>query len=214
MLSDPIKKPLLRGHSHQAMFFVSLGGLIMLLALSKNGLEFTSIFVYSLGVLSMFGISALYHRVNWSPENRALFRKFDHSAIYLMIAATMTPVAMLGLSASSMSVLLWTIWIVAVLGVIKSIWFTNLPKYLNAILYIGAGYVIMPYGNELFESMGLWPVILLAAGGLAYSIGAVIYAVKRPNPSPVYFGYHEVFHMLVNLAAILHFIMVYLILVK
>ncbi|MBL1421551.1 MAG: hemolysin III family protein [Alphaproteobacteria bacterium] len=209
-----IKKPLLRGRSHEAMFFVSVGALLMLMALTTSGFELISIVVYAFGVVSMLGISALYHRVNWSVENRALMRKFDHSAIYLMIAGTFTPVAMLGLSDQSMRVLLWTIWIVAIVGIVKSIWFTNLPKFLNAILYLATGVVIFPYMTELFDGIGLMSIVLLAAGGIVYAIGAVIYAVKRPNPWPLYFGYHEVFHLLVIVAAIFHFIMVYLILIK
>lgn len=214
MANEMSKKPLLRGRSHEAMFFVSIGALLMLMALTTRGFELISIVVYAFGVVSMLGISALYHRVNWSVENRALMRKFDHSAIYLMIAGTFTPVAMLGLSGQSMGILLWTIWIVAIVGIVKSIWFTNLPKFLNVLLYLAAGVVIFPYMAELFDGIGLVAIILLAAGGIVYAIGAVIYAVKRPNPWPLYFGYHEVFHLLVIVAAILHFIMVYLILVK
>ena len=214
MANEMNKKPLLRGRSHEAMFFVSIGALLMLMALTTRGFELISIVVYAFGVVSMLGISALYHRVNWSVENRALMRKFDHSAIYLMIAGTFTPVAMLGLSGQSMGILLWTIWIVAIVGIVKSIWFTNLPKFLNVLLYLAAGVVIFPYMAELFDGIGLVAIILLAAGGIVYAIGAVIYAVKRPNPWPLYFGYHEVFHLLVIVAAILHFIMVYLILVK
>ena len=214
MANEMSKKPLLRGRSHEAMFFVSIGALLMLMALTTRRFELISIMVYAFGVVSMLGISALYHRVNWSVENRALMRKFDHSAIYLMIAGTFTPVAMLGLSGQSMGILLWTIWIVAIVGIVKSIWFTNLPKFLNVLLYLAAGVVIFPYMAELFDGIGLVAIILLAAGGIVYAIGAVIYAVKRPNPWPLYFGYHEVFHLLVIVAAILHFIMVYLILVK
>lgn len=205
-------KPFFRGHSHQAMFFVSLGALIMLLARTNTGLELMAILVYAFGVLSMFGISALYHRVNWSVEKKALFRKFDHSAIYLMIAGTFTPVAILGLSDQSMPVLLGTIWVVAILGIVKSFWFADSPKILNVILYLGAGVVVFPYLGELFDGIGLVPIVLLAAGGAVYAIGAVIYGAKRPDPSPLYFGYHEIFHVFVVVAAILHFMMVYLIL--
>ncbi|PCI88439.1 MAG: hypothetical protein COB24_02785 [Hyphomicrobiales bacterium] len=214
MINTTPKKPLLRGHSHQSMFFVSLGALIMLMTLTTTGGEFVAILVYAFGVLSMFGISALYHRVNWSVDKKALFRRFDHSAIYLMIAGTFTPVAILGLSNQSMHVLLWTIWMVAILGIIKSFWFANSPNILNVIIYLGAGVVIFPYVGELFDGIGLVPIILMAAGGIVYAIGAIIYGIKRPNPSPIYFGYHEIFHILVIVAAILHFIMVNLILEK
>lgn len=214
MTKQPMTKPILRGHFHQAMFFISLGGLAVLLSLTNSNRELISILVYAFGVLSMFGISALYHRINWSSQNRALFRKLDHSAIFVMIAGTFTPVAMLGLSAESSKILLLTIWGVTILGVVKSIWLTNLPKLLNAALYVGAGYVIYPYIDELSASLGANGMYLLVAGGFIYSIGAAIYAFKKPNPYPKYFGYHEVFHLLVNVAAILHFMAVYALVAK
>lgn len=214
MTKQPMTKPILRGHFHQAMFFISLGGLAVLLSLTNSNRELISIMVYAFGVLSMFGISALYHRINWSSQNRALFRKLDHSAIFVMIAGTFTPVAMLGLSAESSKILLLTIWGVTILGVVKSIWLTNLPKLLNAALYVGAGYVIYPYIDELSASLGANGMYLLVAGGFIYSIGAAIYAFKKPNPYPKYFGYHEVFHLLVNVAAILHFMAVYALVAK
>lgn len=214
MTKQPMTKPILRGHFHQAMFFISLGGLAVLLSLTNSNRELISILVYAFGALSMFGISALYHRIDWSSQNRALFRKLDHSAIFVMIAGTFTPVAMLGLSAESSKILLLTIWGVTILGVVKSIWLTNLPKLLNAALYVGAGYVIYPYIDELSASIGANGMYLLVAGGLIYSIGAAIYAFKKPNPYPKYFGYHEVFHLLVNVAAILHFMAVYALVAK
>ncbi|MGL1922301.1 MAG: hemolysin III family protein [Hyphomicrobiales bacterium] len=214
MTKQPMTKPILRGHFHQAMFFISLGGLAVLASLTNSNRELISILVYAFGVLSMFGISALYHRINWSSQNRALFRKLDHSAIFVMIAGTFTPVAMLGLSAESSKILLLTIWGVTILGVVKSIWLTNLPKLLNAALYVGAGYVIYPYIDELSASLGANGMYLLVAGGFIYSIGAAIYSFKKPNPYPKYFGYHEVFHLLVNVAAILHFMAVYALVAK
>jgi hemolysin III len=204
-----MSKPILRGYFHQAMFFISLGVLIMLLLETKERFETLSILIYSIGVLSMFGVSALYHRINWSDEKRQLMRKLDHSAIYIMIAGTMTPIGVLGLKPESMKVLLITIWAIAIFGVLKSIWFTNLPKLLNAILCLVAGYMITPYFNELSINIGTANVVLIVVGGVFYSVGALVYGLKRPNPFPLVFGYHEIFHVLVSFGAIAHFAIVY-----
>lgn len=207
-------KPLLRGHLHQAMFFISLGALVLLLFQTVETYQFISTLVYSFGVLSMFGISAVYHRINWSESQRQLMRKLDHSAIYLMIAGTFTPIAVMGLEPNSKKVLLVTIWTVAAFGIIKSIWLTNLPKLFNAILCLIAGYLIVPYFGELKLNIGMTNIVLIIIGGAFYTFGAIIYGVKKPNPYPKVLGYHEIFHFFVSLGAIAHFIIVYSLILK
>lgn len=204
-----IEKPLLRGHFHQAMFFISLGALSLLLSLTNSRAELISIGIYAVCVLLMFGISTLYHRINWSLNNRALMRKFDHSAIFLMIAGTFTPVAVLALGADSRNILLAVIWSVAGLGIVKSIWLTNLPKLLNAALYLFAAFMVLPYLGELLVSLGSFNIWLLAIAGIIYSVGAIIYAIKKPDPFPLVFGHHEIFHVMVNVAASLQFMVIY-----
>jgi hemolysin III len=203
------EKPLLRGHSHQAMFFVALGACSVLVFKSQGTLETIATLVYSMGVLTMFGISALYHRVHWEPEKRLFMKKLDHCAIYIMIAGTFTPICLLSLSESSGHQLLLLIWAVAMLGVLQSIFFVNLPKLISAILYLTAGYLVLPYLSELQANLGTTNIALILAGGFAYSIGALTYGLKRPVLNPRVFGYHEVFHALVSVAAILHFCVVY-----
>jgi hemolysin III len=203
------EKPLLRGHFHQAMFFVALGACLPLIFKSEGQLERWAALIYSGGVLAMFGISSLYHRVTWSPERRALWKKLDHAAIYLMIAGTFTPVALLGLEPAAGKTLLLTIWAVAMVGVIQSIFFVNLPKMVSAAIYLVAGYLIVPYMGELYHSLGIINLWLIIAGGIAYSVGALSYGLKRPVLNPKIFSYHEVFHLFVNLGAILHFIVIY-----
>lgn len=125
-----------------------------------------------------------------------------------MIAGTFTPVAMLGLSAASARNCLMTIWIVALAGIIQSIFFVNIPKIFSAVLYLVAGYLIVPYMGELQQTLGVLNVGLLIAGGVAYTLGAICYGLKRRVLDPRYFGYHEVFHLLVNAGAILHFFVI------
>lgn len=202
-------KPLLRGHFHQAMFFVTLGATSILISQSHSLRLAIATSIYSLGALLMFGISALYHRVTWNDSQRAFMKKLDHSAIYIMIAGTCTPITMLAMEEPSSTTLLVSIWVIAAFGLIQSIFFVNLPKYINAIIYIIMGYMIAPYFSELLPRVGMSNIILFSIGGLSYSIGAISYALKRPTLNPKYFSYHEVFHILVNIGAIFHFIVIY-----
>ena len=203
-----LKKPALRGHFHQAMFFVVLGAGVPLVYNSQGLSTRVSVSVYVVCALLTFGISALYHRITWSAEARAIWRKLDHAGIYLMIAGTFTPVAMLGLSAASTRNCLMTIWVIALAGIIQSIFFVNIPKIFSALIYLVAGYLIVPYMEELQQTLGSGNVWLLVAGGVTYTLGALCYALKRPVLDPRYFGYHEVFHVLVNAGAILHFFVI------
>lgn len=201
-------KPLLRGHFHQAMFFIMLGACVPLIFRCQTAPEIISVTVYSLCAMTMFGISTLYHRKTWSNEKRLLWKKLDHAGIFIMIAGTFTPIAVLGLEENSETKLLITIWIVALLGILQSIFFVNLPKIVNSIIYLTAGYLILPYVSELRQSIGETSLWLIVAGGIVYSLGAISYGFKKPTLNQQIFGYHEVFHLSVNCGAILHFIVI------
>lgn len=201
-------KPLLRGHFHQAMFFTALGACIPLTIRSYDSDLFFPILIYSLCALIMLGISTLYHRVTWSAKKRAFWKKLDHCGIYLMIAGCFTPVSIAGLSAESAKVLLTTIWIIAAVGIVQSVFFTNIPKLASSALYMIAGYMVLPYFSELYHALGAQNSVLIVAGGIVYSIGAICYGLKRPIFYPKIFGYHEFFHILINTGAILHFIVI------
>ena len=202
------EKPLWRGHSHQAMFFVSLGACVPLILRSEDAQERLATIVYSIGLLGMFGMSSLYHRVNWSGELEGLFKKLDHAAIFLMIAGSFTAASLLGLSPGSSRTLLFTIWSVTILGIVQAIFFVNLPNMITSAIYHVAGYLVLPYLSELRSSIGPLNFALILAGGLSYTIGAICYGLRRPILSPKVFGYHEVFHLFVNTGAILHFVVV------
>lgn len=203
-------KPLLRGHFHQGMFFISLGACALLLARTQNKLQFASMATYSLALLLMFGVSTIYHRINWQPRARLWMKRMDHAGIYVMIAGSFTPITMLALPGESGTKLLLFIWIVAVFGILQSLFFVNLPKMVSAVLYMGMGFVIVPYLSELIPRLGSLSVGLLIAGGVAYVVGALAYGLKRPDFVPHIFGYHEFFHVMVCVGAIFHFVMIYL----
>jgi hemolysin III len=208
-LEKPLKKPSLRGYFHQEAFFMGLGACIFLVARSRTETIFFSNLIYSFGLLFLFGVSAIYHRPHWEPKPRALMKRLDHSAIFILIAGTFTPFCLLALPPSDGKHLLIFIWSVAIAGVMQSIFWVKAPKWFTAILYVGMGWLIFPYLKQINEALGETNVGLLLAGGIIYTIGAVFYALKKPRLFPKVFGYHELFHVFTIIAATLHFIVIY-----
>lgn len=208
-ITNLIKKPVLRGYFHQEAFFISVGACAMLIANSTHVIAYFASSIYSFGLLFMFGVSAIYHRPHWEPKPRAFLKRLDHSAIFILIAATSTPLCLLALSQSSGKAFLLLIWVVAFIGVLQSIFWVSAPKYLTAIFYVGMGWLALPYLSEIHSSLGFAQLLLLIIGGVFYSVGAIFYALKWPVRSARIFGYHELFHIFTIVAATLHFIVIY-----
>ncbi|MEQ1876338.1 MAG: hemolysin III family protein [Bdellovibrionia bacterium] len=208
-MSTSTVKPLLRGHLHQAAFFVAIGACMLLIAKSSNANSLAASVIYSFGLLSLFGVSTIYHRPNWGTRGRAWMRSLDHSAIFLLIAGTFTPICLLALSDSDGRRLLIVVWSAAALGIFQSLFWTKAPKWFTALFCVGVGWLVLPYIGELKVSLGLRNVLLLGAGGVVYTAGAVFYALKKPVLFPEVFGYHELFHLLTIVGAIFHFVVVY-----
>lgn len=202
-------KPSLRGYFHQEAFFVFLGACILMVAKSATEQKFWASLIYSFGVLFLFGVSAIYHRPHWEPKPRALLKRFDHSAIFILIAGSFTPFCLLALPHDIGVGLLKTVWLLAILGLLQSIFWVKAPKWVTAILYVGMGWLVAPYIPELKISLGAFNVKLIFAGGVFYTVGAVFYALKRPVLNPKIFGYHELFHVFTIIAAALHFMVIY-----
>ncbi len=201
-------KPLLRGSSHQAAFFAALGaGAFLISAAAARGHALIAV-VYVVSLMAMYGVSALYHRPAWQPKTKALMRRLDHSAIFLLIAGTYTPFCVLGVDPKQGSVLLLIVWSGAVLGIAQKLLWPHTPRWLTAAPYVVLGWVAVASIPYATPTMGADGIVLLLLGGIAYTIGAVVYALRRPNPSPLVFGYHEIFHALVIVASVLHFIAV------
>jgi hemolysin III len=201
----PAVKPLLRGVSHQAAAFVALGAGAVLVALAPGRSARLAALVYGLSLVAMYAVSALYHRPTWQPAARARMRRLDHATIFLLIAGTFTPFAVLGLEGRDTTTLLCIAWGGALLGLLQALFWVHAPKPLTALLYLGMGWAISPYFGALRAALGDAPLGLLLAGGVAYSLGALVYALRRPDPFPRTFGYHEVFHALVIVASVCHF---------
>ena len=198
-------KPRLRGVSHQYAFFVSLACGVALILGASGGRARMAAAIYAAAVSALLGTSALYHRVTWRPRARRWMRRLDHSMIFVLIAGTYTPVALLALRGSLASAILIVVWAGAVGGVVFKLVWLDAPKWLFALVYVALGSVSLAVIGELPAAIGWLGVAGLAAGGLLYTVGAVVYTSGRPDPSPRVFGYHEVFHALVLLAAGLHY---------
>lgn len=180
----------------------------MLIAASRDLHALVATAVYSLSLCTLFGVSALYHRPTWSPESRMFMRRLDHSAIFILIAGTSTPICLLAIPDAGGFHLLSIVWAAAALGVVQSLFWVTAPKWLAAVLYLVMGWLAAPYMPEMKSALGIERVALILIGGLIYSVGALVYAFKKPNPWPKYFGYHEIFHLLVIVAAALHFVVI------
>lgn len=202
-------KPLLRGHFHQSAFFIFLGACAMLLAKCNTLTQLLTVLVYSFGVVGLFGVSALYHRPQWKPHQRAWMRRLDHAFIFILIAATGTPIAALSLTIQNAKAFLITVWLAAGIGVLQSLFWVHAPKWLVATLCITTGWLAVPYLNDFSLTLGEKNIILLITGGAVYTLGALVYALKYPKLYPKTFGYHEVFHVLVIVGALLHFLVIY-----
>lgn len=206
---DFLKRPRLRGRLHQVAFFISVIACGILITQTQTEKGLIAAIIYSIGVLSMFGISALYHRVFWEPKPRAIMKRLDHSAIFILIAGSFTPVCLFALSEQDGRQLLILIWIIAVFGVLKSVFWISAPKPISALLYVVMGWLGLPYIREFNKYLGTENVAIILAGGIFYSVGAVFYALRKPKLSPIIFSYHELFHAFTIIAAALHFYVVY-----
>jgi hemolysin III len=204
----PEPKPRLRGVLHQWAFFVSLVAGALLVAAAPTGRAAAVGAVYAAALTGMFGASALYHRVAWRPSLRPWFRRLDHSMIFVLIAGTYTPFAVLVLSQPLGAVVLVLIWTGAAGGIVLSLLWPDAPKGVSAAVYVTLGWVAIIAMPQMLDRLGVLGVALVVAGGLLYSAGAVVYARRRPDPAPTVFGYHEIFHVLVVVAAALHFVVI------
>jgi hemolysin III len=204
-MSAPIK-PQLRGVLHQISFFVALAAGTWLLT-RASGAMFWACLVYLVALCGQLAVSALYHRVTWDPRARQWWRRLDHSFIMILIAGTGTPLAV-ALPTDATHTLLFLLWGGAALGVLRALVWITAPKPLVAMLALALAWFSSPFMPVLGAVMGTTSLVWLLVGGVIYSLGAVAYALKRPDPWPAVFGYHEVFHTLVVVGAACHFVTV------
>jgi hemolysin III len=202
-------RPKYRGVSHEWAFFASIGVGAALVVNASEAREVVAAAVFAGSVAAMFGASALYHRVTWRrPAVRRWMRRLDHAMIFVLIAGTYTPFALLAFDDGIGRVLLVAVWSGAAGGVALKLLWIDAPKWLGVAVYIGLGWLAVWTFPSLVDAVGIIPTVLVGLGGLLYTTGAVVYATRRPDPVPTVFGYHELFHLLVVIAAALQYAVV------
>jgi hemolysin III len=192
--------PRLRGVLHQHAFFVSVVAGALLIASAAGVAGHVAASVFALGTVVMFGVSALYHRVRWTPRARRWMRRVDHAGVYLMIAASYTPYGLLVLDGAWRIGILTVVWTGVAAGIVLRFAWFEAPGWLSATIAVALGWVSVIAVPKAFDALGSTGLALLLAGGLLYTAGALVYALRRPNPFPNVFGFHEVFHALVVVA--------------
>jgi hemolysin III len=204
-------KPTLRGWQHTAMFPIAVVAGAVLVATAPTTASRISSAVFATTAVLLFGVSALLHRGTWSPGVESLLRRFDHANIYLIIAGTYTPFAVLALPEDEGKVLVAIVWTGALIGVALRVLWVGTPRWLSTTLYVVVGWVVVFFIPDLIEGAGGGVVVLVAAGGILYTLGAIVYATKWPNPSLRRYGFHEVFHSLTIAAFTAHYIAVWIV---
>ncbi|KAA6214284.1 hemolysin III family protein [Streptomyces albofaciens JCM 4342] len=199
-------KPKLRGWLHAGMFPAALISGVVLTALADSTRGRIACAVYTLSACLLFGISALYHRGNWGPRTGAVLRRLDHANIFLIIAGTYTPLTMLLIPGTRGQILLWAVWAAALAGIAFRVFWVGAPRWLYTPCYIALGWAAVFFLPDFLRKGGIAVLVLVVVGGILYSAGGIIYGIKRPNPSPRWFGFHEVFHSLTLAAFAVHYV--------
>jgi hemolysin III len=204
LLPDGLPPPRLRGLLHLGAFVVAfgLGVTLVLVAGRQGGPAFA---VYGLAVAGLFGVSALYHRGRWQPAVRARLQRVDHSMIFVLIAGTYTPVCVYVLDGRLGAALLAVVWGGALMGAVLALRPTPTPRGVGVGLYVALGWIGVLAMPSVVGELGWVATALIGLGGVLYTVGAVIYARRRPNPLPAVFGYHEIFHALTIAGAAFHY---------
>ena len=211
MVSVP-NVPRLRGVFHLYAFFAAVIAGLVLFVLADGALERFAVWVYVAALAAMFGASALYHRFPWrSTTARLRARRLDHAMIFVFIAGTYTPFALLAFGGVARTGVLALVWLGAIVGLVLNLAWIHAPRWTSAVAYLAVGWVGVIALPQLFPALGIAPAVLVIVGGALYSIGALAYATTWPNPFPSLIGFHEVFHLLVVAAAVSQFVAVSLV---
>lgn len=198
-----------RGYIHLVTFFIILFPCTLLLIYSNGTQALFASLIYTASLIMQYGVSAFYHTKTWSRKNYLILRRIDHAAIFVLIAGSATPICLLSLRDTIGLQLLGIIWLVALIGICTTSIWPHVPKWTRSLLYLLVGWIGVFYFSDIKSSLDVTNIELLILGGLTYTIGALIYAFKWPNPFPSHFGYHEIFHVFVVLASAFHFALNY-----
>ena len=201
-----LPKPVFRGWSHAIAAVAATALAPIVIASGPGGADRAVVAVYAIAVIGVFAVSAAYHRFEWTPQVKALIRRLDHSMIFVFIAATYTPVGFFALETGSAQLVLSVVWSGAVLGVIGRVAWLDAPRWVLIAPYPVVGWAALLVIGDVWRGLGVAGSTLLFIGGGLYTLGALIYAIRRPDPWPRWFGYHEIFHLLVIAAVAVHYV--------
>lgn len=199
------ERPRLRGRFHQVAFFLSVPAGLLLISLGRTGWTRVALGIYAVSLAGVYAASASYHRVNWRPQVGDWMRRLDHSAIYLLIAGTYTAFSVLALDGTYRLVILLLVWIGAAIGIGLKLAGAERFPIIGSILYIGLGWIALAGAPEFLPRIGFGPLALMLSGGLFFTVGAILLGLRRPNPRPKVFGYHEVWHTMVIAGTTCHY---------
>ncbi len=199
-------RPYLRGWSHLLAAVVAIVLCPIVIATASDNR--VSIALYAGAVIGLFGISGLYHCLFWGTRAEGVFRRLDHAMIFIVIAATYTPIVLTTLEPTLQKIVLGAVWIGAIGGALSQVFWTRGPRWLSVVLYMLVGWAIIPGIGQLSNALTTVGLVLIVVGGLLHTVGGLVYAVKVPNPSPRWFGFHEVFHVLVIAAIAAHYVVI------
>lgn len=200
----------IRGFLHGAAALASLVGLILLVRRAQDSTTaLAGAFVFGVALVVMYSISALYHSIPWSPTWKRRLQRLDHSAIYLVVAGTFTPVAIASLRGAALAVALTLVWIIAAVGILLKMVLPRVVTWLSVTLQMVMGWLVVFWIPQILNTLGVTALVLIALGGLSYSVGVVVFTTKRPRLSPRVFSYHELFHLMVILGSFLHYLAVF-----
>ncbi len=205
---SPERRPLLRGWLHLVAAALAIAGLVLLVLLADSAEAYVGGAIFAASLIALYTTSATYHVITWGRRMRGVMKRLDHSMIFVLIAGTYTPFCLIAASTAWGISILAVVWSIAGAGIVLKVAWPNAPRWLGVGLYVGTGWVALVAASELADWFAAVPLILLAGGGILYTLGGVIYALKRPNPFPRVFGYHEVFHLLVIAGSAMHFTLV------
>ena len=199
-------KPRLRGWIHAGTFPLAVVSGLVLVLLAPPGRAKVATSIFAVTAALLFGVSALYHRGTWSPRTAGVLKRLDHSNIFLIIAGTYTPFTVLLLPEGPARLMLWLVWGGALAGIAFRVFWVGAPRWLYVPVYVALGWAAVFFLPEFLQFGGVAVLSLVVAGGILYTLGGIVYAIKRPNPSPRYFGFHEIFHVLTVVAFLTHYV--------
>jgi len=195
--------------THFISFVAAIVGLVFLIIMCKNNIsKLVTMTIYGLSMMLLYGASSIYHWVQTTPQKELLLKKIDHIAIYFLIAGSYTPVFYYGLEGAWRWAMLISVWSLAVIGMALKIWFIHAPRYVSAGFYVSLGWIALVPFLQLIKHLPLGAIILMAVGGVIYTMGAIIYATKIFDFFPKRFGFHEIFHLFIAAGSIVHFVMI------